>query len=86
MLSASSCFLHVFGFRKIAQAKFQEKIEKIAKNYFATKEASSQKASTGGPIGGGGGSRARPRPNPRRGAARGPLTFAGTDLLPYLLS
>ena len=78
--------MHVFGFRKIAQEKVPEKIEKIAKNYFATKEARSQKASTGGPTGGGGGSRARPRPNPRPRAARGPLTSSGTDLLPYLLS
>ena len=73
MPSASSCFLHIFGFRKIAQEKVPEKIRKIAKNYFATKEAKSQKASTRGPPEGGGDPLARVGPHPRPRAAQGPL-------------
>ena len=81
MPSASFCFLHVFGFRKIAQEKVPEKIRKIAKKYFVTKEARSQKASTRGPPEGGGDPLARVGPHPRPRATQGP---PGTNLLPYL--
>ena len=84
MPSASSCFLHVFGFRKIAQEKVPEKIEKIAKKYFATKEVRSQKASPGGPPVGWGDPTTRPVVDPRQGAAQAPRVASGTDLLPYL--
>ena len=81
MPSASSCFLHVFGFRKIAQEKVPEKIRKIAKKYFATKEARSQKASTGGPAGGGRHPLARVGPGPRPRAAQGPRVAPWPGLL-----
>ena len=51
MPSASSCFLHVFGFRKSYTGKVPGKIPENYKNYFATKEAGSQKGWLGGPQG-----------------------------------
>ena len=84
MPSASSCFLHVFGFRKIEQEKFLEKIEKITENYFATKEARSQEAMPVGHPGPLRRPRARPWAYPRQGVAQAPQGTSGTDLLPYL--
>ena len=44
MPSASSCFLHVFGFRKVTQKSSSEKIKKITKIIFHRKSPGARRA------------------------------------------
>ena len=83
MPSVSSCFLHVFCFRKVTQEKFSEKNQENCRNIFATEEAGSQKTSTRGPTGAQRTPWPRPMGPPRLGVAPGPRGSPGTD--PWLL-
>ena len=51
MPSASSCFLHVFGFRKVTQEKSPEKIRKFTKIILRRKKPRARRAAPGATLG-----------------------------------
>ena len=83
MPSASSCFLPVFGFRKVTQESSSEKSENY-RNSFSPEEPRSQKGRPNGATQGLGRPCARVGVDPRRGPAPSPRIPPYAADFPYL--